>query len=159
MRKRILLLGAEAEAGRFVAQALAAEGAALALVASSPDAETAFAVQRLARRLNTISQAVDAGNEAAVRVMVRQVSKQLGGLDAIVFCGQTQDQLSHLLKHGAKELARSGSRTFVVVAASGIEIGEAPSGIDVFTVGVAGRTLDQMVAEVAARIAGRPDNG
>jgi NAD(P)-dependent dehydrogenase (short-subunit alcohol dehydrogenase family) len=116
--KRVLLLGAETEAGGAVAQALAAEGAALAIVASSPGAETAFAVQRLARRLNAVAQAIDAGNEAAVRVMVRQVSKQLGGLDAIVFCADRTrpfaDELRFAVRFGAKDLARTGG-TFVAV--------------------------------------------
>jgi len=88
--KRVLILGAETEIGRAVTTAAAEAGANVAAVAATSDAEAAFAVQRLARRLSSagrkvIAQAIDATNEAAVRVMVRQVSKELGGLDAVVF--------------------------------------------------------------------------
>ena len=54
-------------------------------MAASPDPDAAFGVQRLARKLGApASQAIDATNEAALRVMVRQVGKALGGLDAVV---------------------------------------------------------------------------
>jgi NAD(P)-dependent dehydrogenase (short-subunit alcohol dehydrogenase family) len=78
--KRVLILGAETEAGRSVASAIGAAGADLALAASTPDPQTGFEIKRLARRLDresghVISQAIDAGNEMAVRVTVRQVAK------------------------------------------------------------------------------------
>ncbi len=87
--KRVLILGAETEVGRAVASAVADAGANMAAVAATSDAEAAFEVQRLARRSSSsdrkvIAQAIDATNEMAVRVMVRQVSKELGGLDAVV---------------------------------------------------------------------------
>jgi short chain dehydrogenase len=87
--KRVLIVGAETEIGRAVTTAAAEAGASVAAVAATSDAEAAFAVQRLARRLSSaerkvIAQAIDATNEAAVRVMVRQVSKELSGLDAVV---------------------------------------------------------------------------
>ncbi len=126
--KRVLLLGAETEAGGAIAQALTDEGARLALVAASPGAETAFAVQWLARRLGAVAQAIDAGNEAAVRVMVRQMSKQLGGLDAVVFCADRTrpfaDELGFAVRFGAKELTRSKG-TFVAVD---VEPWEQPEG-------------------------------
>ena len=83
---RALVLGAETPAGRALAAALAAAGARLALVAAGVDAGAAFEVQRLSRRLGALSQAIDATNEMAVRVMTRQVAKALGGLDALFFC-------------------------------------------------------------------------
>ena len=86
--KRVLLLGAETERGAEFARALGEAGALLALIAASNDPQTAFSVQRLARKLDApVSQAIDATNEMAMRVMVRQVSKQLRGLDAVVLCG------------------------------------------------------------------------
>ncbi|TMC68015.1 MAG: SDR family NAD(P)-dependent oxidoreductase [Chloroflexi bacterium] len=89
--KRVLVLGAETDMGRAVTTAVAEAGAKVAAVAATSEAEAAFAVQRLARRLSSggqkvIAQAIDATNEAALRVMVRQVSKELGGLDAVVYC-------------------------------------------------------------------------
>jgi hypothetical protein len=83
--KRVLLLGAETELGRAIAAALAEAGARLGLVGAANDAEAAFEVKRLARKVGAeVSQAIDATNEMAVRVMVRQASKALGGLDAAV---------------------------------------------------------------------------
>ena len=85
----MLVLGAETEIGGAVTSAVAEAGASVAAVAATSEAEAAFAVQRLARRLSSggrkvIAQAIDATNEAAVRVMVRQVSKEFSGLDAVV---------------------------------------------------------------------------
>src|SRR6266581_3982016 len=96
--KRVLVVGAETEVGRAVATAVAEAGGSVAAVVAASEAEAAFAVQRLARRLSSggrkvIAQAIDATNEAAVRVMVRQVSKELGGLDAVVYCRQPLEPL------------------------------------------------------------------
>jgi hypothetical protein len=129
--KRVLILGAETEIGRVVTTAVAEAGASVAAVAATSDAEAAFAVQRLARRVSSgerrvIAQAIDATNEAAVRVMVRQVSKELGGLNTFVYCppsvvlnvsllkviGPVQ---SLLIRFGAKELQRSGGGKIVTV--------------------------------------------
>ncbi|HSP55547.1 MAG TPA: SDR family oxidoreductase [Dehalococcoidia bacterium] len=108
--KRILLLGAETDLAAEIVRALAEAGASLALIAASNDPQTAFAVQRLARKLGaSVSQAIDATNEMAVRVMVRQVSKELGGLDSVVFCGPDDMQIRGLaFRFGQKELDRFG---------------------------------------------------
>jgi cation diffusion facilitator CzcD-associated flavoprotein CzcO len=113
--KRILLIGAETELGAEIARALAGAGASVAVIASSNDAQTAFAVQRLARQLSApASQAIDATNEMAVRVMVRQVSKELRGLDAVVFCGPDDARVRTLaLRFGQKELGRFGGGVLV----------------------------------------------
>ncbi len=125
--KRVLLMGAETELGGALAAALAEAGASLALVAATSDAQAAFAVQRLARRLSAVAQAIDASNEMAVRVMVRQVAKQLGGLDAVVFCVDRsrpfEGALALAVRFAGKELARRGG-TFVAVD---VEPWEAPS--------------------------------
>jgi len=121
--KRVLILGAEIDLGRAIATAVAEAGANVALVATAPDAEAAFAVQRLARRLANgdliiISQAIDATNEKAVQVMVRQVSKELGGLDGVVYCADrrspTEPALSFAMRFGGKELERSKG-TFIAL--------------------------------------------
>jgi NAD(P)-dependent dehydrogenase (short-subunit alcohol dehydrogenase family) len=122
--KRVLILGAETDIGRAVTTAVAEAGANVAAVAATSDAEAAFAVQRLARRLSSgerkvIAQAIDATNEAAVRVMVRQVSKELDELDAVVFCADLSDAtgaaLDYLHKFGGKELNRDPRRLFVAL--------------------------------------------
>ncbi|MEX1195426.1 MAG: SDR family oxidoreductase [Dehalococcoidia bacterium] len=113
--KRVLLLGAETEVGRACAEALIEAGATLALVAANGDAETAFAVKRLAKRLGApVSQAIYATNEAAVRVMVRQVSKALGGLDAVVDATRNAASREMFQRLTARELERTGGGVFVV---------------------------------------------
>ncbi|HEU4760445.1 MAG TPA: SDR family oxidoreductase [Dehalococcoidia bacterium] len=116
--KRVLVLGAETDVGRAIAETLAGAGASLALVAASNDAQAAFTVQRLARRLGAAAQAIDATNEAAVRVMTRQVAKALGGLDAVVFCADRSQPVERptalAVRFAGKELARSGG-TFIAV--------------------------------------------
>lgn len=125
--KRVLLLGAETELGAETALALAEAGHILALIASTPDADAAFAVQRLARKLGASSQAIDATNEAAVRVMVRQVAKDLGRLDATVVCatdpivialaGRIADREMNRTDGGLFVAARSGQTPADIVAA------------------------------------------
>jgi NAD(P)-dependent dehydrogenase (short-subunit alcohol dehydrogenase family) len=121
--KRVLVLGAETALGSAITTALAEARAAVAAVAATNDAEAAFAVQRLARRLakgerTVISQVIDATNEKAVQVMVRQVAKELGGLDAVVHCADRgspiEPALSFAVRFGGRELARSEG-TFVAV--------------------------------------------
>src|SRR3990170_1891506 len=119
---RALVLGAETPVGRAIAAALAEAGARLALVASTTDAETAFAVQRLARRLGAaLSQAIDATNEMALRVMTRQVAKALGGLDALFFCADlgaaTAEAFALACRFTAREMAPGRGRGGVIVAA------------------------------------------
>jgi NAD(P)-dependent dehydrogenase (short-subunit alcohol dehydrogenase family) len=111
--RRVLLLGAETELGRAAADALSLAGAKLALVSSVPDAESAFAVQRLGRRIGAPAQAIDATNEAAVRVMVRQLGKELGGIDAAVCCVTDGRARELFERHARKEMKRSGAGVFV----------------------------------------------
>jgi NAD(P)-dependent dehydrogenase (short-subunit alcohol dehydrogenase family) len=116
--KRVLLLGAETDLGREIASALTEAGVRLALVGASNDAGDAFAVQRLARKLNAeVSQAIDATNDMAVRVMVRQVSKALGGLDgAVCVLGPGNSAVLDLARrHAQREFERAGvSGEFIV---------------------------------------------
>jgi NAD(P)-dependent dehydrogenase (short-subunit alcohol dehydrogenase family) len=113
--KRVLLLGAETDLGRACAMALAEAGATLALVSATSDAEAAFAVKRFASKLGAAtSQAIDATNEAAVRVMVRQVSKEMGGLDAVVDATGVPGVAPALGPLAEREMQRSGGGAFVV---------------------------------------------
>ena len=115
---RALVLGAETAAGRVLATALATAGARTAIVAASGDPEVAFAVQRLSRRIGASSQAIDATNEMAVRVMTRQLSKTLGGLDLLAFCADlgagTAASLALAARFAAREMSRSGDGTILV---------------------------------------------
>ena len=156
--KRVLVLGAESEIGREVASALAGVGARVAVVASTAGADAAFAVQRLARRLaggggSLPAQAIDATNEMAVRVMVRQVAKQMGGLDAVVFAADLGEQTAAVgalaLRFGVREMKRTGGGRFVTV---GGEPGEVPPGVELVRVDPAGA---EVAAEVVRAVAGR----
>jgi NAD(P)-dependent dehydrogenase (short-subunit alcohol dehydrogenase family) len=111
--RRVLLLGAETEVGRATATALAEAGHGLALVSSTTDATTAFEVQRLARKLGASAQAIDATNEAALRVMVRQVAKELGGIDAAVSCLADVTARANFERLVSREMARTGGGVFV----------------------------------------------
>jgi NAD(P)-dependent dehydrogenase (short-subunit alcohol dehydrogenase family) len=111
--KRVLILGAETDLGAEAARLLAEAGHTLALVASSTDSGAAFTVQRLARRAGAASQAIDARNDAAVRVMVRQVAKALGGLDAAVLCVDEEEVRELLERHAGREMDRQGGGVFI----------------------------------------------
>lgn len=122
------MLGAETDLGAATATALGSAGARLALVSSSRDAEDAFAVQRLARRLGATSQAIEAANEAAVRVMVRQVSKEMGGLDAAVSCVDDATARELFERHARREMKRTGGGVFVDATATADVVGAVAGG-------------------------------
>ena len=156
--KHVLILGAETEVGRAVANAVTDAGAHVALIAATGDAEAAFAVQRLARRLaspdrKVISQAIDATNEMAVRVMARQVSKELGGLGAVVFCSDFGDRTAAAIDLAVlfsnREFARRGGGTFIAAVPRETHAGldEMPSGNTTLTVRPA-----EDVAETATNV-------
>jgi len=78
-------------------------------------------VQRLARRLGAAaSQAIDATNEMAVRVMTRQISKALGGLDLLIFCADLGDNAAHSLalasRFAAREMAAGRAGSLAILA-------------------------------------------
>jgi len=116
----VIVLGAETALGRECAQAFADAGATLALVSSTVDADAAFGAQRLARRLGAaMNQAIDGSNLAALRIMVRQVGKTLGGLDAVVDAtgvARTQE-IAEPLAH--REMGRTGGGVYVVAGDAG----------------------------------------
>jgi hypothetical protein len=190
--KRVLILAAETEIGRAVTTAVAEAGASVAAVAATSDAEAAFAVQRLAGRLSSgerkvIAQAIDATNEAAVRVMVRQVSKELSGLDAVVYHWTPKFdrfggpypivEFDFINKFGGKELRRLGDGTIVLIMDASwgepTQITYAPPGaasmgfkgtiIPAMYSEIAGpisrRPLEDVISEVLSAIAGEPDSG
>jgi hypothetical protein len=171
--KRVLILGAETEVGGAVTTAVAEAGASVAAVAATSDSEAAFVVQRLARRLSSderkaIAQAIDATNEAAVRVMVRQVSKELGGLDAVVHCADPAPSQSRelMLRYGGRELDRAGGGRLVTVEAGWVRrvskqapAGEASRNWTRDIVGMEEKPVGTIAAEVVASIAGEADSG
>ncbi len=118
--KRVIVLGAETALGRECAQALADAGATLALVASTVDADAAFSAQRLSRRLGAaMSQAIDGSNQAALRIMVRQVGKTLGGLDAFVDATGVATIQGIAEPLARREMKRTGGGVYVVADDAG----------------------------------------
>jgi NAD(P)-dependent dehydrogenase (short-subunit alcohol dehydrogenase family) len=163
--KKVLVLGAETGPGGAIVAALAGGGAQVAAVASDSGAEAAFAVKRLARRTGedarVLSQAIDARNEMAVRVMVRQVAKEMGGLDAAVVCSDTHagEAAALALRFAGREIGKGGGGEFVVVAPSPPEGLAPPPDIDLIFVPVVDRPEDEVAREVLGYIGGAPHNG
>ncbi|MEX0801484.1 MAG: hypothetical protein WD379_09730 [Dehalococcoidia bacterium] len=83
------------------------------------------------------SQAINATNEMAVRVMVRQVSKALGGLGLLAFCADlgdaTGDALALAVRFASREMSRTGGGTVLVALPHDrpVEPGEVPEGVSV----------------------------
>jgi len=122
--RRAIVLGAETPIGQALCAALGDAGAVVAAVAATTAAEASFAAKRAARRAGragrqAIAQAIDAGNEMAVRVMVRQVSKAMGGLDLLFFAAdlglRTDGACTLAIRFAAKEMAKQGSGAVVVL--------------------------------------------
>jgi NAD(P)-dependent dehydrogenase (short-subunit alcohol dehydrogenase family) len=157
---RAVVLGAETPAGRAIAAALTEAGAQLALVAAGAGADTAFEVQRLARRLGALSQAIDATNEMAVRVMTRQVSKALGGLDALFFCAdlgpKTETTLALSCRFATREMARGGGAIVVASAAATPTSEGLPEGIRLLAVDVPAAPDEAWARGVFARLTDPP---
>jgi NAD(P)-dependent dehydrogenase (short-subunit alcohol dehydrogenase family) len=87
--KRALVLGAATGVGRAIALAFAEAGADLALATVTSGADEALALRKTAREVRdmgrtALEQSLDASSGQGAQVMVRQVSKELGGLDVLV---------------------------------------------------------------------------
>ncbi len=161
---RALVLGAETAAGQLLAAALAAAGARATIVAAKPDAAVAFEVQRLSRRVGAASQAIDATNEMALRVMTRQVSKRLGGLDLLVFCAdlgnETRSALALAARFAAREMARAGDGAILVALPEGAGVDVAalaaehePQGVRVLALDVPSEPDEAWAGDVLKRLA------
>jgi len=88
--RRALVLGAGTPAGRVVALALAQAGADVAVAAGSIDGEEVMAVRRAKRAIEALGRrtaeyAFDITLGTNVRVSTRQVAKEMGGLDTLVY--------------------------------------------------------------------------
>src|SRR3990170_1741095 len=87
--KRALVVGAAGGVGRAIALALAEAGADLALATVTTAGDEALALRKTARQVRelgrtAIEQSVDASSGQGAQVMVRQVAKELGGIDVLV---------------------------------------------------------------------------
>ncbi len=157
--RRVLVLGAETELGRAAAAALAEMGARLALASGAPESSAAFQVQRLARRLGALAYALPAANEAALRVMARQVAKALGGLDALVVCLPEAAAMGWALRYAGREIARSGGGITVALADPALAAAASvPEGVRLMCIDP-WQPPDQAAREIATAIAGTFANG
>lgn len=87
--RKALIMAAAGDAARAIALAFAEAGADVALTTATPDAEEAFELRRLAKRIGgtgrrTMVESVDMSLGTSVQVAVRQVAKELGGIDLLV---------------------------------------------------------------------------
>ena len=104
--KRALVVGAASSVGRAIALALGEAGADVTVTSAAPSAGEALAVKRLARQIAVTGprrepHSLDASLGTAVQVMVRQVVKEMGGLDILVtapdlFLGKAAEKTSDL---------------------------------------------------------------
>ncbi len=88
--KRALVLGAGSAAGRAIAIALAGAGADVAVASASLDGEEVMACRRTRRAVEALSRrsaeyAFDVTLGQNVQVSTRQVAKEMGGLDVLVY--------------------------------------------------------------------------
>lgn len=92
--KKALVLGAGSPAGRAIAVALAEAGADVAVASSSIDGEEVMASRRTRRAVEglgrrTAEYAFDVTLGQNVAVSTRQVAKEMGGLDILVYAVAT----------------------------------------------------------------------
>ena len=91
--RKALVLGAGTPAGRAIAVALAAAGADVAVASSSLDGEEVMACRRTRRAVEAAGRrsaeyAFDVTLGQNVQVSTRQVAKEMGGLDILVYAVQ-----------------------------------------------------------------------
>jgi NAD(P)-dependent dehydrogenase (short-subunit alcohol dehydrogenase family) len=104
--KRALVVGAASTVGRAIALALSEAGADVTVTSAAPSADEARGVKRLAKTIAVTGprrepHSLDASLGTAVQVMVRQVVKEMGGIDILVtapdlFLGKASEKTSDL---------------------------------------------------------------
>jgi len=125
--QRALVVGAASGAGKAIALALAEAGADLALcdepAATMALRKTAREVRDMGR--NAIEQSTDVSSGQGAQVMVRQVAKEMDGLDIVVnacdlFLGKEATKVTDA--EWARVLGQNLSATFFVCRAAGKEM-------------------------------------
>jgi len=128
--KRALVVGAAGGAGKAIALALAEAGCELALASTTTASDEVLALKKTVREVrgmgrSALEQAVDASSGQGTQVMVRQVAKELGGIDVLVnapdvFAGKPATRLSDA--DWSKVIAGNLSATFFACRAVGREM-------------------------------------
>lgn len=103
--KKALVTGASRGIGKAIALALAAEGADVALVATNQGLLEEVAAQVTALGRKAVVKPLDLADGEAVTAGVKEIAKELGGLDIVVNnAGITSDQL--LMRHKEEDWQR-----------------------------------------------------
>jgi len=103
--KKALVTGASRGIGKAIAEALAAEGADVALVATNQGLLEEVAAQVTALGRKALVKPLNVADGEAVAAGVKEVAKELGGLDIVVNnAGITSDQL--LMRHKEEDWQR-----------------------------------------------------
>ena len=128
--KRALVVGAATGAGRAIAIALAEAGCELALASVTTASDEVLALRKTVHDVRdlgrtALEQAVDASSGQGAQVMVRQVAKELGGIDVLVnapdlFLGKAATRVSDA--DWAKVIGGNLSATFFACRAAGREM-------------------------------------
>lgn len=128
--RRALVMGAGNATGGAIALALAEAGADVAVSSMTQAGDEVMAVKTVSRRIaemgrRTLAQAADATLGTDVQVVVRQVAKELGGLDILVtapaaFLGKPTDKVSDAEWRNVLNLNLSA--TFFACRAAGKEM-------------------------------------
>jgi NAD(P)-dependent dehydrogenase (short-subunit alcohol dehydrogenase family) len=129
--KRALVIGAGSPAGRAIALALGAAGATVAVSSVSSDGSEVMKVKAVQRALvkagakTTAAMATDLTLGTGVQVMMRQVAKELDGIDVVVntpdlFLGKAADATTDIEWNRVMQLNLSG--TFHACRAAGREM-------------------------------------
>jgi NAD(P)-dependent dehydrogenase (short-subunit alcohol dehydrogenase family) len=87
--RHALIMGVPADVAEPIALALAQAGADVALTTATNDAEEAFSLRRITRGVRALgrqsmNESVDMSIGTAVQIAMRQVAKELGGIDILV---------------------------------------------------------------------------
>ncbi len=90
---RAVVMGADKPVAAAIALALAENGADVACTSTTGDAEEAFALRPLRRKIEAlgrqaIADIADLGNGASVQIAVRQIAKQFGDIHLLVLSPQ-----------------------------------------------------------------------
>jgi NAD(P)-dependent dehydrogenase (short-subunit alcohol dehydrogenase family) len=87
--KHALLMGIAADVAEPIALALAEAGADVAITTATNDAEEAFSLRRISRGVRALgrqsmNESVDMSIGTGVQIAMRQVAKEMGGIDILV---------------------------------------------------------------------------
>ena len=87
--KHALIMGVAADIAERIALALAEAGADVALTTATNDADEAFSLRRISRGVRALgrqsmNESVDMSIGTGVQIAMRQVAKELGGIDILV---------------------------------------------------------------------------